>query len=66
MLTTMYLNNTITLNTCISGLLTGTGIAIAVLFKSNKNIKENISIIILIYLIGSISGLLLNLLGGLL
>ena len=47
----------------IGGLLTGCGIGLLVLFKVNKNKKENIIILISLYLIGSIIGLLIDLLG---
>ena len=60
-LTELYLNNAITFAALISGLLTGAGIGILVLFKTNKNKKENIQILLTIYLIGSIIGLLMEL-----
>lgn len=60
-LTEFYLNNTLTFGSAMAGLLTGSGVALMVLFKVNKNIKENIKIISLIYLIGSISGVIINL-----
>lgn len=60
-LTEFYLNNTLTFGSAMAGLLTGSGVAIMVLFKVNKNMKENIKIISLIYLIGSISGVIINL-----
>ena len=60
-LTELYLNNAITFAALISGLLTGAGIGILVLFKTNKNKKENIQILLTIYLIGSVIGLLLEL-----
>lgn len=60
MLTELYLNNAISFGTAIGGLLTGSGVAIIVLFKENKNIKENIKILGLIYIIGSISGLIIE------
>ena len=59
-LTELYLNNAITFAALISGLLTGAGLGILVLLKTNKNKKENFSIIITIYLIGAIIGLLLE------
>ena len=62
-ITELYLNNVITLGTCIGGLLTGSGIGILVLFKTNKNVKENIKILLLIYLIGVIVGSIINILG---
>ena len=38
----------------IAGLLVGSGIGILVLFKSNKNIKENLTITGLLMLVGLI------------
>lgn len=60
MLTELYLNNAINLPSLISGLLTGSGTALLVLFRSNKNIKENIFILTLLYLLGVISGIMLE------
>ena len=62
-LTELYLNNAINLGTCISGLLAGSGVSLLVLFKSNKNIKENVSIVTLLYLIGVLIGILIELMG---
>ena len=59
----LYLNNLISLGTTLSGLLTGSGVAIMVLVRKNKNISENIFIIGLIYIIGVIWGLLFNFIG---
>jgi len=64
-LTELYLNNAISFSSLISGLLTGSGTAILVLFKDNKNIKENIFIIVLLYFLGSISGLLIEIIQSL-
>lgn len=60
-LTELYLNNAISLSSLISGLLTGSGTALIVLFRSNKNLKENIFILILLYTLGTISGILIEL-----
>lgn len=65
-LTELYVNNVISMGTTIGGLLTGSGVAILVLFKSNKNIKENLSILAIIYFIGVISGIIIDLIGSLL
>ena len=62
-LTEFYLSGVISLGTAIGGLLTGAGIGLIILFKQNKNIKENLTIMLLIYSIGSIFGILLNLFG---
>ena len=62
MISTLYVKEVITLGTCIGGLLTGSGVALLVLFRNNKNIKENLIIVSLIYSIGAIIGILINLL----
>ena len=46
----------------ISGLLTNSGIALVILFKTNKDKKENFIIIGLTYFISIVIGIILNLL----
>lgn len=60
MITELYLKNVIGFGTMIGGLLTGSGIGILLLFKSNKNMKENIFILLTIYFVGAISGLIIE------
>ncbi len=62
-LTQMYLENVISISTMIAGTLVGAGVGLAVLFKMNKGIKQNIKIIALLYIIGVISGVTLELIG---
>lgn len=62
-ITQMYLENIISVGTMISGLLVGAGVGLAVLFRINKGVKENIKITVLLYAIGVISGILLELIG---
>ena len=62
-ITQMFLDNVIYVSTMISGLLVGAGVGLAVLFKTNKGIKENIKIVTLLYCIGVVSGILLELIG---
>ena len=62
-ITQMYLENVISFATLMSGLLVGAGVGLAVLFKTNKGIKQNIKIVLLLYLIGVISGIIIELLG---
>ena len=57
----LYLENVISFATLISGLLVGAGVGIAVLFKMNKGIKQNLKIVALLYGIGVIVGMLLEL-----
>ncbi len=61
-ITNMYLQKVISFGSMIAGLLTGAGVGLAVLFKTNHKIKENISIIALLYVIGVISGVIIDLL----
>ena len=60
-LTELYVGGAISFASVISGLLTGSGVALLVLFKSNKNLKENLTILALIYLIGAFSGIIIEL-----
>jgi len=62
-ITELYLNNTITFGSCMAGLLTGSGIGILILFRINKNMKENIKILLTIYSIGVVSGIIIDLIG---
>lgn len=61
-ITKLYLASSISFGSMIAGLLTNSGIALVVLFKTNKNVKENINIIFLTYFIGIIIGIILNIL----
>lgn len=62
-ITNLYLENVISLGSLISGLLTGAGVGLAVLFKTNTKLKENIGITVLIYGIGVLSGIIIELIG---
>jgi len=62
-ITQLYLNNTISLGSAMAGLLTGSGVALVVLFKSNRNIKENLIILSILYGIGVVSGIIIDLIG---
>ena len=62
-ITELYLSQMISLGALLSGLLTGAGVGLLVLFKTNKNLKENITILITIYLIGVLCGFIIDLIG---
>ena len=62
-ITELYLNSAITFGSAMAGLLTGSGVGLLVLFKYNKNLKENILILGIIYGVGVISGILIDLIG---
>ncbi len=61
-ITKLYLASSISFGSMIAGLLTNSGIALVVLFKTNRNLKENINIILLTYFIGTVIGIILNIL----
>lgn len=62
-LTQLYLENVISVATMLAGLLVGAGVGLAVLFKMNKGIKQNIKIVSLLYAIGVIAGIIIELIG---
>ena len=62
-ITQMYLENVISAATMISGLLVGSGVGLAVLFKTNKGFKENLKITALLYCIGVVFGIIIELIG---
>lgn len=60
-LTQLYLGQVISFGSMIGGLLVGSGIGILILFRVNKNIKENLKILGLLYAIGVVCGILIDL-----
>lgn len=62
-ITNMYLENLISVGSLIAGLLTGAGVGLAILFKINKPMKENIKILFLLYIVGVLSGIILEAIG---
>ena len=60
-ITKVYISNLIPTGVALSGLLTGSGIGIMLLFKSNKSLKENMTILSIIYITGVIIGFIIDL-----
>ena len=60
-ITELYLSNMISVGTMLAGLLTGSGLGILLLFRTNKNLKENIIILSIIYFVGVILGIIVDL-----
>ena len=60
-ITELYLAKLISVGTLLSGLLTGSGIGILLLFRTNKNLKENLSTLGIIYGVGVLVGILVDL-----
>ena len=59
----LYIEKVISSAIMISGLLVNAGVGLLVLFRVNRNLKENIKITAILYGIGVISGILLELIG---
>lgn len=59
-LTELFTGGIIRIGTLIGGLLVNSGLGIMVLFKVNNNLKENIKIVSWLYLIGVISGIIIE------
>ena len=60
-ITKLYLDNIIAFGSCLSGLLSSSGVGLLILFKQNKHFKENILILFLLIIISSICGIIINL-----
>lgn len=61
-LTELYVEGIIQIGSMIAGLLVNSGIGILVLFKVNKNKKENFKILGILYTVGITAGIILNIL----
>lgn len=60
-LTELFVENVISMPILISGVSVNAGVGLLVLFKTNKNMKENLKIVSLLYAIGVVSGIILEL-----
>ncbi len=58
--TELYISNLISLGTALSGLLTGSGLGILLLFRTNKDLRENLTILSIIYLVGVLLGIIVD------
>lgn len=63
-ITQMYSLGGITLGSAVAGLSVNAGLGFAVLFKENKNIKQNLCIVGFLYIISSLLGLAITLIAG--
>ena len=59
-MTELYLAGFLTIGNLMAGLLTGSGIGILLLFKTNKNLKENLTILSIIYFVGVVTGIIID------
>ena len=62
-ITQLYLSKVLNFATMIAGLLVNTGVGLLILFRTNKELKENIKITVLLFAIGVIFGIIFDLIG---
>ena len=62
-ITELYIGNFISFGACVGGLIVNAGIAFVVLFKQNKNVKQNFAILGGMLLIGITVGYIIQLIG---
>lgn len=59
-LTELYLSGTLSFASVVAGLCTNAGVGLIVLFRVNKNTRENLEITGLLYLVAALAGLVLS------
>lgn len=59
-LTQLYLEGILSAGAMIAGLLSGSGVGLLVLYRVNDDIKENVKITILLYIVGVLFGILID------
>ena len=59
-LTELFVEDVISMPVLISGVAVNAGVGLLVLFKTNKNLKENLKIVGLLYTIGVLAGIILE------
>ena len=62
-ITQLYLKDLLSLGAMLSGLLVNGGVGLLILFRENKNIKQNLIITGILYISGVISGILIEIIG---
>ena len=60
-ITELYVKGVISFGAMMSGLLVGAGTGLLIIFKINDNIKENFKVVGLLYTVGVVSGVILEL-----
>jgi hypothetical protein len=60
LLTELFIEGGLTFGSTVAGLCSGAGVGLLVLFRANKDIKENLLIVGLVYAVGVLSGMIIN------
>ncbi len=60
-LTEFYISGALSLGALLAGLLPASGLGLLLLFKTNKNLKQNLSIIALLLIVGIFTGAIIDL-----
>ncbi len=62
-ITQLYLEGMLSAGAMMAGLLVGSGVGLLILFRANDDIRENISITLLLYVIGVVAGVIIEMMG---
>ena len=60
-ITELFSAGSLSFGSCIAGLCAGAGMGIVVLFRANRRVRENITILITLYLSSVVTGMIVNL-----
>lgn len=60
-ITTLYMEGAMSAGAMMAGLLVGSGVGLLILFRTNKNLKENLKITAMLYVIGVAGGIVIDL-----
>lgn len=63
-ITQLFIEGVISFGSMMAGLLAGSGVGLLVLFKVNDKWKDNVKIMAAVYVIGTVCGIVMNLLAG--
>lgn len=63
LLTQLYMDGIISFGSVLAGLCTGAGVGLAVIFRSNKNLRQNLFVLLLLYITGCAAGMAVQLAG---
>ena len=59
-LTQLYLEGAMSAGAMISGLMVGAGVGLLVLYRTNRNTRENIQLTVILYVLGILGGILIE------